>query len=194
MSDVSQYRIAVFGGGAVGKTSLTTRLIIGKFGDHYDPTLGDECLKDVTADETDMRLEIFDTAGREEFSSVQEEWMRSGDGFLIVYSITSRQTFEEVELIRDKISRAKDEDIEKIPIVIVGNKCDLEEQRQVKKEEGFQFAKENYLPFFETSAKEGINNDECFYEVAREIRRIEQMLPTPRHKKEKKQKNYCMIL
>ena len=189
------YKIAVFGGGAVGKSSLTTRLITGRFSSEYDPTLEDEYRKDVIIDGEDMRLDILDTAGREEFSPIQDEWIRTSDGFLIVYSITSHQAFEEIVVIRHKLLRARDvEDSKQIPIVVAGNKCDLDSERQVKQQEGLQFAKEHDIPFFETSAKEGINSDECFYQVAREIRRIESMTANQTQKKQKKQNNYCHIL
>ena len=113
-------------------------------------------------------LDILDTAGQEEYSSMQDQWMRDGKGFLLVYSITQKSTFEEIALIREKILRAKDAD--NVPMVLVGNKCDLADERQVKVEEGQELAKQWGCKFMEASAKEKINNEEVFHQVVREIR------------------------
>jgi GTPase KRas protein len=90
----------------------------------------------VIIDDSTALLDILDTAGQEEFSSMQDQWMREGKGFLLVYNITSRSTFDEVSLLYDKILRSKDKD--KVPMVLVGNKCDLEKERQVPKSAGEQ--------------------------------------------------------
>ena len=95
---------------------------------------------------------------------MQDQWMREGDAFLLVYSITQSVTFDEIQMMRDKILRTKDDD-QDVAIVVVGNKCDLENERQVHKDQGQSFAKSINVPFFETSAKEKINNEACFYEV-----------------------------
>lgn len=96
----------------------------------------DSYRKSVIIDEQTALLDILDTAGQEEFSSMQDQWMREGKGFLLVYNITSRSTFDEVSLLYDKILRSKDKD--KVPMVLVGNKCDLEKDRQVPKAAGEQ--------------------------------------------------------
>ncbi len=80
---------------------------------------------------------------------MQDQWMRDGKGFLLVYNITSRPTYEEVSVLYDKILRTKDTD--KVPIVLVGNKCDLKDERQVEYTEGAELAKKWNCPFFETS-------------------------------------------
>merc|ERR1719253_2467128 len=102
-------------------------------------------------DETAL-LDILDTAGQEEYSSMQDQWMREGKGFLLVYSITQQSSFEEIEQFKDKILRAKDMD--KVPMVLVGNKCDLENEREVSVEQGKKLAAEWGCPFMEVSAKE----------------------------------------
>lgn len=100
--------------------------------------------------------------------------MREAEGFLLVYSITKRATFEEVEQLHVRIMKVK-EDEPNVPIVLVGNKCDLHDQRQVSVEEGRGIALEWGCKFFETSAKEEINNVDCFFEVARAIRDSEKL-------------------
>ena len=75
---------------------------------------------------------MLDTAGQEEYSAMREQYMRSGEGFLLVYSITSRQSFEEILAFQMQILRVKDKDY--FPVIVVGNKCDLEAERKVSKE------------------------------------------------------------
>ncbi len=75
---------------------------------------------------------MLDTAGQEEYSAMREQYMRTGEGFLLVYSITSRQSFEEIMTFHQQILRVKDKDY--FPIMLVGNKCDLESERQVSKQ------------------------------------------------------------
>jgi len=80
-------------------------------------------------DEEVALLDVLDTAGQEEYSAMREQYMRTGEGFLLVYSISSRQSFEEIQLFQQQILRVKDKDY--FPIIVVGNKCDLESEREV---------------------------------------------------------------
>ena len=125
---------------------------------------------------------------------MQDQWMREGKGFLLVYSITSRQTFDEVAMLRDKILRTKDDESDKVPIVLAGNKCDLEEQRQVPTSEGQELAKDWECAFFETSARDKINNVDCFYKVVQMIREYDNKKNQQTQKKIKKKKIGCIIL
>lgn len=182
------YKIVVLGGGGVGKSALTIRLVCDNFLEVYDPTIEDSYRKNVMVDGQTCLLDILDTAGQEEFSAMQDDWMRQGDGFLLVYSITEKSTFDEVRILYDKILRAKD--AAKVPIVLAGNKCDLNWERQVKYDQGQALATEWHVPFFETSAKEAINNQSCFFEIVREIRRAQ-----PNHSaKPNKAKFRCKFL
>jgi len=159
----------VVGGGGVGKSALTIRLVTDNFLDEYDPTIEDSYRKQVMIDDETALLDILDTAGQEEFSSMQDQWMRDGKGFLLVYNITSRPTFDEVSILYDKILRTKDTD--KVPVVLAGNKADLKDERQVEYNDGANLAKQWNCPFFETSAKIKLNNEACFFELVREIRK-----------------------
>lgn len=100
---------------------------------------------------------------------MQDQWIRSGEGFLLVYSITDRASFQKIRTFHKSILRVVDKD--RSPIVIVGNKCDLEFERQVGMHEGRDLAKQLNCVFIETSAKLRINVDEVFYTLVREIRR-----------------------
>jgi len=114
-------------------------------------------------------LDVLDTAGQEEYSAMREQYMRTGEGFLLVYSITSRQSFEEIMTFQQQILRVKDRDY--FPITVVGNKCDLEAERQVSREEGEALARQFGCKFIETSAKQRVNVDNAFYDLVREIKR-----------------------
>jgi len=184
-----EYKLVVLGGGGVGKSALTIRLVTDNFLDEYDPTIEDSYRKQVMIDDETALLDILDTAGQEEFSSMQDQWMRDGKGFLLVYNIISRPTFDEVGVLYEKILRTKDSD--KVPIVLVGNKCDLKDERQVEYGEGAELAKTWGCPFFETSAKIKLNNEACFFELVKEIRRADSSSPK---KKEQKKPFKCVIL
>ena len=96
--------------------------------------------------------------------------MREAEGFLLVYSIAKRPTFDEVSALYARIMRVKEDEESKVHLVLVGNKCDLQDQRQVSTEEGATLAKEWECPFYETSAKMKINNVDPFFDCARLIR------------------------
>jgi small GTP-binding protein len=91
-------------------------------------------------------LDVLDTAGQEEYSAMREQYMRTGEGFLLVYSITSRQSFEEIMTFQQQILRVKDKDY--FPIIVVGNKCDLEGERQVSKQGTFHTLSAMLFPSF----------------------------------------------
>lgn len=93
--------------------------------------LPDSYRKQCVIDEEVALLDVLDTAGQEEYSAMREQYMRTGEGFLLVYSITSRQSFEEILTFQQQILRVKDKDY--FPIIIVGNKCDLDAERQVSR-------------------------------------------------------------
>ncbi|KAK8079537.1 hypothetical protein PG997_007355 [Apiospora hydei] len=165
-----EYKLVVVGGGGVGKSCLTIQLIQAHFVDEYDPTIEDSYRKQCVIDDEVALLDVLDTAGQEEYSAMREQYMRTGEGFLLVYSITSRQSFEEITTFQQQILRVKDKDY--FPMVVVGNKCDLESEREVSRQEGEQLAKNFNCSFIETSAKSRINVDKAFYDIVREIRRF----------------------
>ena len=94
-------------------------------------TFQDSYRKQCVIDEEVALLDVLDTAGQEEYSAMREQYMRTGEGFLLVYSITSRQSFEEILTFQQQILRVKDRDY--FPMIIVGNKCDLDAERQVSR-------------------------------------------------------------
>jgi len=166
-----EYKLVVVGGGGVGKSALTIQFIQSHFVDEYDPTIEDSYRKQCIIDEEVALLDVLDTAGQEEYSAMREQYMRTGEGFLLVYSITSRPSFEEVSTFHQQILRVKDKD--SFPMVVVANKCDLEYERQVQQNEGRNLAKQFDATFIETSAKLKVNVDEAFIGVVRAIRRYQ---------------------
>ncbi|CCC68769.1 hypothetical protein NCAS_0B06850 [Naumovozyma castellii] len=167
-SNIREYKLVVVGGGGVGKSALTIQLIHSHFVDEYDPTIEDSYRKQVVIDDKVTVLDVLDTAGQEEYSAMREQYMRTGEGFLLVYSVTSKNSFEELLTYYQQIQRVKDSDY--IPVVIVGNKSDLEDERQVPYQSGVNLAKQMNAPFLETSAKQAINVEEAFYTLVRLVR------------------------
>jgi GTPase KRas protein len=163
-----EYKLVVMGSGGVGKSALTIRLVTDNFLAEYDPTIEDSYRKEVTIEDEPAMLDILDTAGQEEFSSMQDQWIRDGHGFLLVYDITAVDTFQQIETLYGKILRTKDKN--DVPMVIAGNKADLSDMRAVTLQEGKDLAESYGCPFFETSAKLKFNNEVCFHELVREIK------------------------
>jgi len=163
-----EYRLVMLGSGGVGKSALTMQLVTNKFVEDYDPSIENHYLKKVVVDNIPAVLDILDTAGQSEYSQMQDQWMRDGQTFILVYSVTDRKTFEQIKPLHLKLCRAQDAD--RVPMILAGNKCDMEPQRKVRTEEGLALAKELGCPFLETSAKDLINHEECFYETVRELK------------------------
>jgi small GTP-binding protein len=115
--------------------------------------------------------------------------MRTGDGFVLVFSVIDRKTFEEINEFYEQILRVKDTDA--FPMVLVGNKCDLESERVISQEEAKNFAKELKIPYLEASAKMRKNVDECFYELVREVRKTKK---TTGKNDQPKKKGGCNVL
>ncbi|KAH7912357.1 P-loop containing nucleoside triphosphate hydrolase protein [Hygrophoropsis aurantiaca] len=165
-----EYKLAVIGSSGVGKTALTIQFTQGHFVAGYEPTIDESDRKLCVIDEEVAMLDILDTLSQEEYGAMWEQYMRMSDGFLLVYSITCRASFEEVSTPRQQILQVKDQT--SFPIVIVANKCDLECERQVGMDEGRELAQRFGCKLMETSAKDRINVDEAFSDLVREIRKF----------------------
>lgn len=111
-------------------------------------------------------LEIYDTAGQEEFSSLRDTYIKASEGFLLVYSITALRTFQHAQKLLAHIQKMKNPDV---PIVMIGNKKDMEDQREVKKEEAEQYASEQHIKLLEASAKTCENVHEAVHALVRMV-------------------------
>lgn len=157
----------------MGKSCLTAQFVQNVWIESYDPTIEDSYRKQIEVDGRQCILEILDTAGTEQFTAMRELYMRSGQGFLLVFSITSMTSLTELHELRDQIVRIKDDPL--VPLVIVGNKADLEEDRAVSRSRAFQVAQSwNNAPYYEASARARRNVDEAFVDLCRQIIRKEQ--------------------
>jgi GTPase KRas protein len=174
------YKLVVLGDGGVGKTSLAIQLCLNHFVETYDPSIEDSYRKQVVIDDQPCVIEILDTAGQEEYTALRDQWIRDGEGFLLVYSITLRPTFERVARFKEQVIRVKGKDA---PMLLVGNNCHRVTEREVSREEGAALAKKLHCEFIETSAETCVNVEKAFYDVVRMIRKQKERPRQPRRKK-----------
>ncbi|XP_004854521.1 ras-related protein Rap-1b [Heterocephalus glaber] len=167
-----QYKLVILGSGGFGKSALTVQFVQGIFVEKYDPTIEDSYRKQVEVDAHQCMLETLDTAGTEQFTAVRDLYMKNGQVYLfaLVYSITAQSTFNDLQDLREQILQVKDTD--DVPMILVGNKCDLEDERVIGKEQGQNLARQwNNCAFLESSAKSKINVNEIFYDLVQQINR-----------------------
>ncbi|GAB6028903.1 GTP-binding protein Di-Ras2 [Chamberlinius hualienensis] len=161
----NDYRVVVFGAGGVGKSSLVLRFVRGTFRESYIPTIEDTYRQVISCNKNICTLQITDTTGSHQFPAMQRLSISKGHAFILVYSISSRQSLEELRPIWNAIREIKIE-LEGIPIMLVGNKCDeAGEAREVDTQVGMEQAKKWGCAFMETSAKTNYNVKELFQEL-----------------------------
>ena len=165
LENAIQLKIAVLGQSMVGKSALTFRFINNKFPTEHDTTIEDSYSIPAKIDDMQCQLEILDTAGQDDYQTMLDTWINSADGFLLVYSIDNKESFESTKTRFDRIKKLKDG--QRISICVVGNKCDLEDKRQVTKDEVEKYCKSNGIVSIEASALNTINVKESFLIVAR---------------------------
>ncbi|KAG8013013.1 GTP-binding protein Di-Ras2, partial [Nibea albiflora] len=159
----NDYRVVVFGAGGVGKSSLVLRFVKGTFRDTYIPTVEDTYRQVISCDKSVCTLQITDTTGSHQFPAMQRLSISKGHAFILVYSITSKQSLEELKPIYQQVLAIKG-NVEAIPIMLVGNKSD-ETQREVETKDGEAQANQWKCAFMETSAKTNHNVTELFQEL-----------------------------
>ncbi|EGW34418.1 uncharacterized protein SPAPADRAFT_49461 [Spathaspora passalidarum NRRL Y-27907] len=181
------YKIVVLGAGGVGKSSVTVQFVQGVYVESYDPTIEDSYRKQIEIDGRACDLEILDTAGVAQFTAMRELYIKSGKGFLLVYSVTDENSLKELLALREQVLRIKDTD--NVPMVLLGNKCDLEEDRVLSIEDGVKVSQDwGLVPFYETSAMYKTNVDEAFIDVVRQIMRKEAAISAEKKQQKEQQK------
>ena len=161
------HKVIMIGSGGVGKSAITLQFMYDDFVEEYEPTKADSYRKQVILDGEDSTIDILDTAGQEDYAAIRDNYLRNGEGFLCVFSITEEDSFQECQEFRDQIIRTKGK--EKVPFILVGNKCDLEDNRKVSTEKAQSQAEKWDVPYIETSAKTRDNVDKIFFDLLREI-------------------------
>jgi len=162
------FKLLLIGNSAVGKSSLLLRFSDNIFNESFLPTIGvDFKIRTLDLNGKIAKLQIWDTAGQERFKTITSSYYKGAHGVILVYDLTDRQSFKDVENWLGEVSKHASENIVKL---LVGNKCDLESQRQVTTDEGREFANSLGVKFVETSAKNSMNVEKAFQTLALEIK------------------------
>ncbi len=162
--------LVVLGAGSVGKSCISIQYIQGHFVERYDSTIEDIYRKPVEVDGESTTLTIVDTAGQDAFGAMRENYMRSGQAFVLVFSITDSESLQKLKVIYAQLVRVRGENSH-IPCVVVGNKIDLSAQRAVPPEQGKEFARNANCHYFEITARDKGQVEEVFSHLVRLVRR-----------------------
>ncbi|XP_048623500.1 ras-related protein RABH1c isoform X2 [Brassica napus] len=166
VSALAKFKLVFLGDQSVGKTSIITRFMYDKFDTSYQPTIGIDFLsKTMYLEDRTVRLQLWDTAGQERFRSLIPSYIRDSSVAIVVYDVANRQTFLNIPKWIDDVHRERGGSGDVI-IVLVGNKTDLVDKRQVSISEGEEKGKEHGVMFIETSAKENFNIKALFRKIA----------------------------
>ena len=161
------YKIIIIGDSNVGKSNILSRYTKDQFQGNSKATVGVELgTKFVKVEGVGAKLQIWDTAGQERYRSLTSSYYKGCHGCFIVYDITNEQSFESINTWYEQ---AVKEAGKEVSIILVGNKCDLENERKVSKEKGEEKAREMNASFFETSALSKVNIDDIFKEIVNNI-------------------------
>ena len=161
------YKIIIIGDTCVGKSNILTRYLKNEFKENSKSTVGVELgSKFLKVKGIGAKVQIWDTAGQERYRSITSSYFKGSHGCFIVYDITSETSFDNVEKWYEQAQKEAGKDIS---VILVGNKCDLENERKVPKEKGEEKAKSFKCPFFETSALSKVNINEIFNEMVNNI-------------------------
>lgn len=175
------FKLLLIGNSSVGKSSLLFRFVENVWDDNFVPTIGVDFvrkiynlkqikkiqkLKTLEVNGKKVKLQIWDTAGQERFKNITASYYRGGNGVLVVYDITDRESFENLNSWLIEIEKNANKNVYKL---LIGNKSDLEEKRKVTYQEGKDFATSNGMQFMETSAKTASKVQEAFELLTQEI-------------------------
>ena len=163
------FKLILIGSSGVGKSSILKRYIQKIFEEEYTCTIGvDFFMKSLNISNKSIKLQLWDTAGTEKFKSITTGYYRGANAAFVVFDLTYKSSFESVSEWIQNYYKYSNPDSEKY-VILIGNKSDLKEKREISEEEIYDFAKNNKIKYFETSAKNGENIDECFYFIAEKL-------------------------
>jgi Ras-related protein Rab-2A len=161
------FKCIIVGDSMVGKSQLLLQFTLNEFKAAHDPTIGVEfSTRVVTVDSNLVKLQIWDTTGQESFRSMTRSYYRGASGILLVFDVTRRETFEHVGTW---LHEAQEHSNLPMSVLLIGNKCDLADQREVSTEEATAYARERGLAYMETSAKTAQNVERAFLDTAHSI-------------------------
>eukprot|EP00123_Amoebidium_parasiticum_P013157 comp21801_c0_seq7/m.31021 comp21801_c0_seq7/g.31021 ORF comp21801_c0_seq7/g.31021 comp21801_c0_seq7/m.31021 type:complete len:212 (-) comp21801_c0_seq7:25-660(-) len=172
------FKLLLIGDSGVGKTCVLFRFSDDSYNATFISTIGiDFKIRTIELDGKKIKLQIWDTAGQERFRTITTAYYRGAMGIMLVYDVTCEKSFENIRQWIRNIETHASEDVEKM---ILGNKCDMDDKREVAKERGEQLAAEYSVPFLETSAKNNINVEQAFTQMAQAIKkRMDAKAATP---------------
>lgn len=163
-------QILIVGDSSVGKTSIISRYTSGTFKEEYLATVGlDYYSKEEIIDNKTIHIKLWDTAGEERYKSLTQNYFRNAEGVLLVFDVTNTDSFNNLKEWINSIKQNMEGKNIFIPIIIIGNKLDMEDQREISKEQAEKFVSENNYKYFETSAKTGEGVDKSIRELATQI-------------------------
>ena len=161
------FKILLVGNSNVGKSSLFLRFVDEIWKENFIPTIGvDFKIKSIKIDNKTIKLQIWDTAGQERFKSILSSYYKGANGILLLYDITNVNSFKNLSNWLIDIEKNSSKDVKKI---LIGNKCDLNELRKIPINKGKEFTDTYNMNFIETSAKNNVNNNECFNILGKEL-------------------------
>ncbi len=171
MNYADKCQLLIIGNSIVGKTSILTKYTSKAYTESYVATVGlDFFTKDESIDGKTIRIKIWDTAGQERYKAITKCFFQRAQGIIIVFDVTNKRSFDDLKMWIDSIkSQSKlTEDLENMPIILIGNKIDLP-KRVIDKETALNFAKEQNLEYYETSAKTGEGIDNAIKELVKKV-------------------------
>ena len=164
-------QILIIGNSIVGKTSILTKYTTKTYNENYIATVGlDFFTKDEKIDDKTIRVKIWDTAGQERYKAITKCFFQRAQGIIIVFDVTNKKSFDDLKIWIDSIrSQSKlTEDLENMPIIIIGNKIDIP-KRVIDKETALNFSKEQNFDYYETSAKTGQGVDNAIKDLVKKV-------------------------
>ena len=162
------FKILLIGNSGVGKSSLLLRFSDDTFTGNFMPTIGvDFKIRTLEVDGKTIKLQIWDTAGQERFKTITSSYYKGAHGIIVVYDVTDKESFKNIDTWMNEIEKHASDNVSRI---LCGNKCDLDDSRQVSMDEGKELADTYNIRFIESSAKDNANVEEAFTLMTKEIK------------------------